>query len=152
MADKWWTKAVKTAKGDVTAYQHKATFNGIHNATKSKCLIVLENHPKLSAQELALLTGIPASSVFSSVMHWAKENWEYVQRTIDMKDGQPCFVYSIAPRGRKFLEIIPPEKMEQYKAEIAEAQQKAHAEWLSKNKPVVSEDLIKSGAVPLGSV
>ncbi len=103
---------------------HEATFNGIHNASKSKVLITLYHHRHklgnnggLSLRELSIYSGVPYSYLESRLGKWAK--WKYVLRKVKMGGNRPVFCYEIAARGEKFVEIrIPADRREDYVKEI----------------------------------
>ncbi len=99
---------------------HYATFNGKHNATKSRCFIVLYlNGGYLRPREVRQLVGM--NRVFLD--RWHRMN--YLVRRMGHGRGTAHFVYALSLRGRRFVtERIPPEKYEEYLTEIKEHQEK----------------------------
>jgi hypothetical protein len=110
----------------MSLYQpHIATFNGKHNASKSKVLIYLNwrdrnNLPLVSAAEIHRDTGVSLNYLRWRLTYWQKKNWEYIKRKVRSQDkGPPVYVYEIDIRGRQFvLWRIPADKRNQYIQEI----------------------------------
>lgn len=86
-----------------------ASFLGKHNATKSKCLLMLEysetskqQNGWLTARQLGLLTGIPYPSVLASLPKWIR--WKIlVRKKAKLTNGKEVFIYQLAPKGRAWL-------------------------------------------------
>jgi DNA-binding MarR family transcriptional regulator len=107
------------------ARPHIATFNEKHNAAKSKVFIVLYHaryeleQPWLRLKEIHDTSGVDYTYIKVKLVKWCK--WNYVLRKMDDQDGRPHFVYSIAARGKHFVEdILPREWLQQYIADIRE--------------------------------
>lgn len=101
-----------------------ATFNGVHNASKSKILLVLagakaNGERGLTLRKLAARTDVPYSSINSSVGKWIR--WKYITRVPSMEGSRPVFLYKIAARGERFIiERIPPDIRAVYEKELAQ--------------------------------
>jgi len=86
-----------------------ASFAGSHNRSKSVCLVLLADSIVarlqggwLSAKQLREHSGLSYGSVLASVGKWCR--WKLIQRsTSTLPNGRVVFVYSIAPRGEKWL-------------------------------------------------
>jgi len=86
-----------------------ASFQGKHNATKSKCLLMLEHSETakeqngwLTALQLSLLTGIPYASILASLPKWIR--WKImIRRKAKLTNGKEAFIYQLAPKGRAWL-------------------------------------------------
>lgn len=78
-------------------------FNGKHNRTKGKVLLLLysanETWEKkaLSSREIVGFTGLSLASVWSLMSRLTR--WEYVTRL----PGRGCCRYRIAAKGRRFI-------------------------------------------------
>ncbi len=104
--------------------RHIASFNGLHNHSKSLVLLYLLGRRSsglggVTVRELALGTGVGYNSLKASMSKWTR--WKYLTRRIGTtKSGMPIFVYSIAKRGLRFTsERIPPERRLAYASELA---------------------------------
>lgn len=104
---------------------HKASFHGIHNASKSKVLIVLYwlkntvgDNTGLSVKELAEKSGCNYDYLKTRLGKW--HDWRYVsRRAVGQVVGRPIYKYSIAQRGEHFIEdIIPKDILSRYIDEI----------------------------------
>ena len=114
-----------------------ATFNGRHNAVKSKILLtVLLNKEKengsMSARQLADASGEDYDYLLTRLGLWTK--WKYLIRHTKSGDIRPVYCYSIGKRGEDFIQYrIPSGKIEEYQAELAayraERSRKARARW-----------------------
>ena len=86
-----------------------ASFQGKHNATKSKCLLMLEysdtakeQNGWLTALQLSLLTGIPYASILASLPKWIR--WKImIRRKAKLTNGKEAFIYQLSPKGRAWL-------------------------------------------------
>jgi len=86
-----------------------ASFEGSHNRTKSVCLLLLsEGAPGrmqgglLSAKYLSEWSGISYGSILASLGKWCA--WHLIERsTYTRAKGRRIFVYSIAPKGKRWL-------------------------------------------------
>lgn len=133
IADTWQPRLKFTKSGKpVMARPHEATFRGIHNASKSKALIVLYRRNQLgqaalSLAELAESSGVKYSYLESRLAKWVK--WDYLIRKVKQGNNRPVYCYSIAARGIHFVEKrIPKKRLLDYKAEIREHRVKNNAE------------------------
>ena len=102
-----------------------ATFNGIHNASKTKTLLTLysikhkyNSNKGLSARGIHLASGVNLAYLNARLGLWY--DWGYIyRRAQDTHQGRPIFVYMIAPRGEHFVEdIVPDDARERYLKEI----------------------------------
>jgi len=123
----WMPRPVTTRTGKtVLAHVHKASFKGVHNATKSKVFIVLYHrrfklgeHTGLSLHEIVDNTGANYHYLTGRLLKWIQ--WGYVKRKPGQAEGRPVFLYTIAKRGKHFIEHrLPKDKLQQYTAEIRE--------------------------------
>ncbi len=107
-----------------------ATFNGRHNKSKSKVMIVL-NHRKhqlhnntgLSARQLYLATGVSHKYLLARLNKWVE--WRYLNRyATGATKGRPLWHYRICMRGTRFMNDILyhnyPGILQQYVREINE--------------------------------
>ncbi|OGN91988.1 MAG: hypothetical protein A2Z75_05325 [Chloroflexi bacterium RBG_13_50_10] len=86
-----------------------ASFRGKHNASKSKCLLMLEYSETarqqrgwLTARQLAFLTGIPYASILASLPKWVR--WKIViRKKAKLTSGREAYIYQLAPKGRAWL-------------------------------------------------
>jgi len=88
------------------------SFNGRHNATKSKALLALEDYrlglngrrgKGLTARQIHMVTGCPYNSILSSVGKWVR--WKLIlRREARNVYGRMVYHYVIAQRGRRWLE------------------------------------------------
>ena len=109
-----------------TSYRsHFATFRGVHNASKTKVLIILylrkyqlRLKTGLNVRELHTQSGVNYDYLRSRLGTWCE--WEYVsRRAYDDGTGRPMFYYTIAPRGEHFIQhIVPKEVLNRYLNEI----------------------------------
>ena len=88
----------------IRTISYRVSFEGIHNATRSKCLIVLydrylggEHRKGLTVRELAQQAGVNLFSVKSKIMLWCK--WKYL---LGYKTDP--YTFKIAERGRKWID------------------------------------------------
>jgi len=113
----------------VIAYRYKPiSFRGRHNATKSKCLLMLrysrtaqQKSGWLTARDLSLLTGLPYASIRSSVRNWVR--FGYIRRDQGrLSTSRRVYMYILAPKGRAWLERherhMP---IERYEREVEDA-------------------------------
>jgi len=85
------------------------SFKGCHNASKSKCLLMLEysetakeQNGWLTAQQLSYLTGIPYASILASLPKWIR--WKIlIRKKAKLTNGRGAFIYQLAPKGRAWL-------------------------------------------------
>jgi len=89
----------------------QATFNGKHNMSKSKVLLVLNSSASwashwYSAVELSQLTGLTLSSTFSLV--YRLHNWRYIRR----RGAYGSYEYAIGAKGTRFIEERLPVSVE----------------------------------------
>lgn len=96
--------------GSIRVREIKLTsFRGKHNATKSKCLLILgysetarQQRGWLTARQLAALTGIPYASVLASLPKWVQ--WKIViRKEARLTSGKEAYIYQLAPKGRAWL-------------------------------------------------
>ena len=129
-----WERLIHTKDGKlVIARPHEATFNGCHNACKSKALITLYHWKKklrattgLSLKELAESSGVTYNYLGSRVAKWVE--WGYLNRKVKMGGNRPVYCYYIAERGIQFVEYrIPRERLQDYIDEIREYRAKNNA-------------------------
>ena len=93
---------------------HLASFNGIHNASKTKTLIILDHYKYklksntgLNVRQLHLESGVNYNYLRSRLGKWFK--WKYVSRRAhDDGSGRPMFYYTIADRGEHFINHVVP--------------------------------------------
>lgn len=119
----------KTGKLVITA-RHYASFDNHHNASKSKVFIVLyhrkftlRDNTGLSARQLADHTGVSYNYVRSRIIKWTA--WGYVKRSTEIVDNRPLLVYTIADRGKHFIEdILPQDALDAYLLAIRQERQK----------------------------
>ncbi len=104
---------------------HFASFNEIHNASKSKVLILLYHRSHklraatgLGVGEISKQSGVNYDYVKARVSKWV--GWGYLERTIsNSSPGRPIYLYRIAKRGEHFIEdILPEEWLKRYVSEI----------------------------------
>lgn len=109
----------------IVSRPHKATFHGIHNATKSKVLIVLYwlkntvgDNTGMSAIELSEKAGVNYNYLKTRIGKW--HDWKYVsRRAVGQSKGRPIYRYTIAQRGEHFIEdIVPRDILARYIDEI----------------------------------
>lgn len=103
----------------------RATFNGKHNASKIKALLVLymvkhewRKRQGIGVAELADISGVSYKYLKARLSRW--HLWLYVLRYPCNKiiRGKPCR-YAIAARGEHFLiDIVPRKLLDDYIAEI----------------------------------
>ncbi len=105
-----------------------ASFNGLHNAAKSKTLLLLYFHryqlgkrTGLPVRDIYLRSGCNYNYLLSRLCWWTR--WKYISRYSDTGfDGKPVFFYKIAPRGKRFLiDILNeyyPDVLKRYTGEI----------------------------------
>ncbi len=113
----------------IVARVHIASFSGRHNMCKSKTLIALYKHKfemqqssGLSLRELARSSGVSYMFLKSRLGIWTR--WKYIIRKVRDDGNRPVYCYTISERGINFYEnVIPPDKREQYIAEIKESRQ-----------------------------
>ena len=104
----------------------RATFNGKHNACKSKAFIILLDRQQkglggLTLKQLALASSVSYQYLKSRLGVW--HSWKYINRRVTTNGikGKPVFSYSISARGTKFVkERIPPDVFNRYIAELKE--------------------------------
>lgn len=104
---------------------HIATFNGVHNASKTKVFIVLY-HLKhklglnigLNVLDLHLQSGVNYDYLRTKLGKW--HEWGFLSRKpVDSGKGRAVYTYMIAKRGEHFIEdIVPRDLLNQYVAEI----------------------------------
>jgi hypothetical protein len=91
-----------------------ATFNGEHNISKSKLLLILYSANKawarhsFTAKELSCLTGLTLPAIKALV--WRLYRYRYIGR----RDCGYCYEYRIATRGVNFVEERIPEEVSDY--------------------------------------
>ena len=104
---------------------HFAALDDKHNASKSKVFIVLyhrkykaHNNTGLGVGDLHKQSGVNYDYIKSRVTKWC--GWKYLdRRTRDTDAGRPLYVYTLAERGRHFIEdILPREWLKRYISEI----------------------------------
>jgi DNA-binding PadR family transcriptional regulator len=105
-----------------------ASFKCKHNATKSKCLIMLEYSATSKEQEhwhtarqLSYLTGISYGSILASLPKWVR--WRIViRKKAKLANGREVYIYQAATKGRAWLWRhkwhMP---LERYQAEVLQA-------------------------------
>lgn len=105
-----------------------ASFKGKHNATKSKCLIMLEYSATskeqrywLTARQLSSLTGISYGSVLASLPKWV--DWKIaIRKKAKLANGREVYIYQTAAKGRAWLRRhtcrMP---LQRYQAEVLQA-------------------------------
>jgi hypothetical protein len=107
--------------------EHRATFNGCHNAVKTKVLIVLfhrqyteELGSGLTAKQISIIAGVNYDTLLSRLGKW--HSWGYIRRVGKVDgNGRLVFHYSIASRGRNFIEArVPGDVLSRYIREIRE--------------------------------
>lgn len=85
-------------------------FNGRHNRSRMLCYLIL-GHSKqaalqngmLTSKQISTLTGIPYNSILSRISKWWQ--WRFVKRVpVKLRDGRAVYAYSLAPRGREWLD------------------------------------------------
>jgi hypothetical protein len=102
-------------------------FNGCHNRSRMLCYLVLghsnlavQQNGRLTSRQISNLSGIPYNSVLSRVGKWVE--WKFIKRgLVKLRDGRTVFAYSLAPRGREWLDRHFPHAMAQlsdYEAEL----------------------------------
>ena len=114
----------KNKDGDIVVSKpHIATFNGKHNASKTKMLLVLYQRsirglPGLTARGIVLESGLNHNYVRVKLSKLCE--WGYLsRRAVDGGKCGPVYRYSIAKRGEHFLlDIVPDEKLKEYIHEI----------------------------------
>lgn len=106
----------------------RASFKGKHNATKSKCLVMLEYSATskeqrywLTAHQLSSLTGISYGSVLASLPKWV--DWKIViRKRARLANGREVYIYQAAAKGRAWLgrhaSHMP---LQRYQAEVLQA-------------------------------
>ena len=105
-----------------------ATFRGVHNKTKVAILLTLFDRERqglggLNLGELAQYCPMPYASLKVTVGKLSRPGWLYIQKHLSKnnKTNKPCFSYSIAERGVRFLkERTPAEVIQQVAAQIRE--------------------------------
>lgn len=103
----------------ITPMPHVATFNGRHNANKTKTLIILNhfNKQSLTAKEIHYYSGVPLLYLRQRLTFWYRIR--YVDRQLAERAGRPCWSYRIDERGTKFLNNrVPHDKLDLYIGEI----------------------------------
>jgi len=117
-----YVHVIDTGKVRITRESH-SSFRGKHNSTKSKILLQLYSvwsrgdHDGLCLSELVTLTGTSTASLQTLLPRWVK--WDYTKVGAKLYHDRAVKCYTIAPRGRKFVEVrIPPPKREQLINEI----------------------------------
>jgi len=104
---------------------HFATFDDKHNSSKSRVLIVLyhrklkaHNNTGLGVGDLHRQSGVDYDYIKSRVTKWCE--WGYIERRArDNDSGRPLYVYTLAARGRHFVEdILPKDWLKRYISEI----------------------------------
>lgn len=111
---------------------HLATFRGIHNASKTKALMVLYDRllnqgitTGLTALELHLASGVNYNTLRSRLSRW--NAWGYVKRRGNASRGKPILMYTLGERGKHFLEDrVPAKVLKRFETEIQA--------WRSKDK------------------
>lgn len=100
---------------------HRATFKGSHNLSKARLFVGLYYHQivkhgkPLNYKELCSITGLSVCYVACRIRFFVE--WEFMDR---VKVGR-CFVYTLAKRGKKFVEQrIPPDVFAQIVKDIKE--------------------------------
>ena len=115
----------------ITPRRHRATFEGRHNSVKTKTLVVLYHrqfteglNTGLTAKQIALLAGVNLGSVLSRAGSWYR--WGYIGRRAKTDgNGRPAYFYSLAGRGKNFIESrVPQDVLNRYIKEIREHQNK----------------------------
>jgi len=105
-----------------------ASFKGPHNATKSKCLIMLEYSVTskeqgywLTAHQLSSLTGISYASILASLSKWVR--WKIVLRKkAKLANGREVYIYQAAAKGRAWLgRHVWHMPLQRYQAEVLQA-------------------------------
>ncbi|MBA7647904.1 hypothetical protein ES703_55683 [subsurface metagenome] len=104
---------------------HKATFRGVHNAAKTKVLMVLYDRELqkgvstgLTARQLHFESGVNYDTLRSRLGKW--HGWGYVSRRgKDDGAGRATWYYYLAARGKRFLEDrVPRDVLKRYESEI----------------------------------
>jgi hypothetical protein len=125
MIPEWMPRPIHTKEGKlVIARPHEATFNGRHNACKSKALIVLYHRKYklhqatgLTLKELSQASGVSYSYLKSRLAKWVE--WDYLHRKIGESNGGPVYFYTISKRGKHFIEDrIPRDILSRYIEDI----------------------------------
>lgn len=105
-----------------------ASFKGKHNATKSKCLIMLELSATskeqgywLTARQLSSLTGISYGSILASLPKWVA--WKIVLRKkAKLADGREVYIYQASMKGQAwFWRHKWHMPLQRYQAEVQQA-------------------------------
>lgn len=110
----------------------ESIFKGVHNASKSKALIVLYHRKHklglaagLNLQELHLQSGVNYDYLRARLTFWHR--WGYVSRRPVAAKGRPVYEYTIAQKGVRFIEsVIPRDKLVQFIAEIKATRSTEH--------------------------
>lgn len=88
-----------------------ATFNKPHNWVKTSVLVLLDaTGANLPLADIAVLSACKYHSLAVLLPKYAR--WKYVHQSFDSKRN--CSVYSIARRGRDFLDYRAPPPLRQY--------------------------------------
>ncbi len=104
---------------------HKATFKGVHNAVKTKVLMVLYDRELqkgistgLTARQLHFESGVNYDTLRSELGKW--HSWGYVSRRgKDDGQGRAIWHYYLAARGKHFLENrVPAKVLKRYQSEL----------------------------------
>lgn len=107
-----------------TTKPHYAHFNDTFNATRVRCFMVLYDRlyykhesEGLSTSQLHQLSGGNYDYIKRKLAKWCE--WGFLKRKIALVNNRPCYKYSIAERGRHFIEdIVPPLWLHRYAAMI----------------------------------
>ncbi len=119
---------------------HIATFNDVHNASKTKVFIVLYHRKNrlglntgLNVRDIHLQSNVDYDYLRTRMSKW--HEWGYLsRRPVDSGKGRAVYTYMIAKRGEHFIEdIVPGDILNQYIAEIKAFKSK-QANLLMKNE------------------
>jgi predicted ArsR family transcriptional regulator len=109
---------------------HTATFNGSHNASKTKALVVLYHRKHtlrlntgLSSLQLHQQSGVSYDTLRSHLKRWVEYRY-LARRPADSHRGRPVYYYTIAARGEHFIQdIVPRDVLDRYVKEIKQSRE-----------------------------
>jgi len=125
----------------VIAHEHRAGFNGAHNRSKSKALIILhrqkftlgDNTP-LTVRQIAQESGVSYGFLKVRFSFWTN-TCHYVIRKPIVNESGLAYGYTIAARGIHFVEdIIPRNRLSDYIAEIRDYKSNLHKHGVAMRK------------------
>jgi hypothetical protein len=105
----------------------QCNFTGCHNRSRALCYLMLgysdlaaQQNGKLTSRQISILSGIPYNSVLSRVGKWVE--LKFIKRElVKLRDGRTVYAYSLAPRGREWLDrhwIHMMAQLSEYEAEL----------------------------------